>query len=142
MIEGPSRRVRAHDALREADLHRRKGRVRDLCGLIIEATGLEAESGEVCSIDPGRGRPAVPAEVVGFRGGRTLLMPLGEAQGLGPGASVVATGRPFRVQVSEELLGRTIDGLGRPLDGLTLGRSRPRSAEGSPPDPMTRPRIT
>jgi flagellum-specific ATP synthase len=56
-------------ALRDADLHRRHGRVRDLIGLIVEATGLEAEVGEVCSIDTGRGRPPVPAEVVGFRAG-------------------------------------------------------------------------
>ena len=109
--------ARARTALRDADLHRRRGRVRDLIGLIIEATGLEAEVGEVCTIDTGRGRPAVPAEVVGFRTGRTLLMPLGEAHGLGPGAAVTATGRPFRVEVSDDLLGRALDGLGRPLAG-------------------------
>ena len=76
----------ATEALRDADLHRRHGRVRDLIGLIVEATGLEAEVGEVCTIDTGRGAPAVPAEVVGFRAGRTLLMALGEADGIGPGA--------------------------------------------------------
>ena len=65
---------RAADALRDADLQRRHGRVRDLIGLIVEATGLEAEVGEVCTIDTGRGRAPVPAEVVGFRAGRTLLM--------------------------------------------------------------------
>src|SRR3954467_11874500 len=106
MMEGPSTLVRAHDALREADLHRRRGRVRDLIGLIIEATGLEAEIGEVCSVDTGPGRPGGRAEGVGFRSGRTLLMPLGEAAGLGPGAAVTATGRPFRVAVSDDLLGR------------------------------------
>ncbi|MDX6684492.1 MAG: flagellum-specific synthase, partial [Baekduia sp.] len=52
-------------AIREADLHRRYGRVVDLIGLIVEATGLEAEVGEVCTIETGRGRPSVPAEVVG-----------------------------------------------------------------------------
>jgi flagellum-specific ATP synthase len=135
--------VGAHAALREADLHRRHGRVRDLIGLIIEATGLEAEVGEVCSIDTGRGRPAVPAEVVGFRGGRTLLMPLGEPTGLGPGARVTATGRPFRVACTDALLGQAVDGLGRPLTGaLTPERIRLRPAEASPPDPLSRPRIT
>jgi flagellum-specific ATP synthase len=131
-------------ALRDADLHRRHGRVIDLIGLIVEATGLEAEVGEVCTIETGRGRSAVPAEVVGFRAGRTLLMALGEATGIGPGARVSASGKPLRVDVSDDLLGRTLDGLGRPLDefGPVGGRdSIPRAVEAPPPDPLTRPRI-
>jgi flagellum-specific ATP synthase len=137
---------RAADVLRDADLHRRHGRVRDLIGLIVEATGLEAEVGEVCSIDTGRGRQTVPAEVVGFRAGRTLLMALGDATGIGPGARVTATGRALRVDVSDALLGRALDGLGRPLDGLgPLGaegvRTRSRDVQASPPDPLERPRI-
>jgi flagellum-specific ATP synthase len=135
---------RAAAALRDADLHRRHGRVIDLIGLIVEATGLEAEVGEVCSIDTGRGRPAVPAEVVGFRAGRTLLMALGEATGIGPGARVSATGRALRVDVSEGLLGRALDGLGRPLDGLgPVGGpdARSRDVQSPPPDPLERPRI-
>ena len=82
----------AATAIREADLHRRTGRVVDLIGLIVEASGLEASVGEVCTIEAGRGRPTVPAEVVGFRAGRTLLMALGDATGIGPGARVVASG--------------------------------------------------
>src|SRR3954452_6178094 len=105
-------------AIREADLHRRTGRVVDLIGLITEATGLEAEVGEVCTIETGRGRASVPAEVVGFRAGRPLLMPLGEPAGIGPGSKVIATGQPLKVDVSDALLGRALDGLGRPLDGL------------------------
>ena len=135
---------RAASALRDADLHRRHGRVIDLIGLIVEATGLEAEVGEVCSIDTGRGRSSVPAEVVGFRAGRTLLMALGEATGIGPGARVSATGRSLRVDVSDELLGRALDGLGRPLDGLgPIGGpdGRSRDVQAPPPDPLERPRI-
>jgi flagellum-specific ATP synthase len=135
----------ATTALRDADLHRRHGRVCDLIGLIIEATGLEAEVGEVCSIETGRGRSAVPAEVVGFRAGRTLLMALGDATGIGPGARVTASGRPFRVDVADTLLGRSLDGLGRPIDGLgPIGDGavvRTRAAQASPPDPLARPRI-
>ena len=74
-----------------SDLHRRHGRVSDLIGLIVEASGLEVEVGEVCEIGTGRGRPPVPAEVVGFRARRTLLMPLGELHGIGPGNVVTAT---------------------------------------------------
>src|ERR1044072_6975011 len=83
-------------AIREADLHRRTGRVVDLIGLITEATGLDAEIGEVCALETGRGRASVPAEVVGFRAGRTLLMARGEPTAIGPGSKVIATGQPFK----------------------------------------------
>src|SRR4051794_2829632 len=129
-------------AIREADLHRRTGRVIDLIGLITEATGLEAEVGEVCTIETGRGRASVPAEVVGFRQGRTLLMPLGEPTGIGPGSKVVATGQPLKVDVSDALLGRALDGLGRPLDGKgPIPNTHWYPAEAAPPDPLSRPRI-
>jgi flagellum-specific ATP synthase len=129
-------------AIARADLHRRHGRVSDLIGLIVEATGLEAEVGEVCEIATGRGRAPVPAEVVGFRSRRTLLMPLGELHGIGPGNVVTATGEPVRVPVGDELLGRVLDGLGRPIDqGEELPDGRVRSAAGAPPDALERPRI-
>jgi flagellum-specific ATP synthase len=133
----------AADGLRQADLHRRHGRVCDLIGLIVEATGLEAEVGEVCHVATGRRRPPVPAEVVGFRGGRTLLMPLGDMHGIAPGRSVTATGEAMRVPVGDDLLGRVVDGLGRPIDGMPEASGAPlRSTSGSPPDPLSRPRIT
>jgi flagellum-specific ATP synthase len=133
---------RLGDAVARADLHRRHGRVSDLIGLIVEATGLEAEVGEVCEIATGRGRAPVPAEVVGFRKRRTLLMPLGELHGIGPGNVVTATGEPVRVPVGDELLGRVLDGLGRPIDqGEQLPEGRVRSAAGAPPDALERPRI-
>jgi flagellum-specific ATP synthase len=139
----PDERVRRlTEVIGRADLHRRHGRVSDLIGLIVEATGLEAEVGEVCEIATGRSRAPVPAEVVGFRSRRTLLMPLGDLHGIGPGNVVTATGEPVRVTVGDELLGRVLDGLGRPLDeGEELPAGRVRSADGSPPDPLDRPRI-
>jgi len=132
----------AAGALRDADLHRLRGRVTNLIGLVIEASGLEAEVGELCTIEAGRVRDRVPAEVVGFRNGRTLLMPLGEMRGIGPGNRVTATGRPLRIPAGRELLGRIVDGLGRPLDGRPSpeGAAR-RSAAGSPPSPLQRARI-
>jgi flagellum-specific ATP synthase len=138
--------ARATRALVQSDLSRRVGRVSDLIGLIIEATGIQVEIGEVCLVGEDRergGRGQVPTEVVGFRAGRTLLMPLGELHGIGPGTSVHPTGGPFRVAVGEPLLGRVIDGLGNPLDGFDepSGVSW-RSTTGPPPDPMTRPRIS
>ncbi|HEX8123485.1 MAG TPA: FliI/YscN family ATPase [Solirubrobacteraceae bacterium] len=125
-----------------SDLHRRRGRVCDLIGLVVEATGLEAEVGEVCDVAAGRGREPVPAEVVGFRAGRTLLMPLGEMVGIGPGNVVTPTGRPVRIPVGDALLGRIVDGLGRPIDEAgRLGSLATRAAEGAPPDALSRPRI-
>ncbi len=134
---------RAASALRGSDLARRHGRVSNLIGLIIEVTGLQAEIGEVCLVDTDRDRPPVSAEVVGFRDGRTLLMPLGELHGIGPGTKVLATGAPFRVAVGDGLLGRVIDGLGMPLDDREpLAQSTARSTIAAPPGALSRPRIT
>jgi flagellum-specific ATP synthase len=126
----------ATQAVREADLARRHGFVSNLIGLIIEVTGLQAEIGEVCLIDN-----RMPAEVVGFRDGRTLLMPLGELHGIGPGTRVLATGAPFRVTVGSGLLGRVVDGLGAPLDELPAPSGVERSTIAPPPGALSRPRI-
>jgi flagellum-specific ATP synthase len=130
---------RYREAIREADLQRRRGRVKNLIGLVIEATGLRAQVGELCTIAFGRNAERVAAEVVGFRDGGTLLMPLGDMHGIGPGNPVQATGRPFRLPVGEQLLGRVLDGLGRPLDNLP----KPEAADllpsvGAPPSPLHR----
>jgi flagellum-specific ATP synthase len=131
----------AGQALMEADLARRHGFVSNLIGLIIEATGLQAEVGEVCLVGTDRNRAAVSAEVVGFRDGRTLLMPLGELHGIGPGTRVLASGAPFRIAVGEGLLGRVVDGLGIPQDGQTVSRALARSTIAVPPSALSRPRI-
>ena len=157
MIEAapPNLLGRAAEAIREADLARRHGFVSNLIGLIIEATGLQAEVGEVCLVGTDRNRAAVAAEVVGFRDGRTLLMPLGELHGIGPGTRVLATGAPFRIAVGNELLGRVIDGLGVADVGLGIAedgqepqRAWPggapmlaRSTIAAPPNALSRPRI-
>jgi flagellum-specific ATP synthase len=131
--------ARATQALREADLARRHGFVSNLIGLIVEATGLQAEIGEVCLV--GSDGP-IQAEVVGFRGGRTLLMPLGELHGIGPGTRVLATGAPFRVTVGSGLLGRIVDGLGVPVDERPPPGGIARSTIAPPPGALSRPRIS
>jgi flagellum-specific ATP synthase len=139
----PDGLIRAGRAIRSSDLAQRRGRVGDVIGLIIEATGVESEIGELCMVGDGRHEAPVPTEVVGFRSGRTLLMPLGELGGIGPGTPVVPTGSPFRVAVGEALRGRVIDGLGRPLDGRgPIAADQWRATNASPPDAFTRPRIT
>ncbi|HYM55303.1 MAG TPA: FliI/YscN family ATPase [Solirubrobacteraceae bacterium] len=134
--------ARASEAIREADLARRHGFVTNLIGLIIEATGLQAEVGEVCLVGTDRNRSAVSAEVVGFRDGRTLLMPLGELHGIGPGTRVLATGTSFRIAVSDELLGRVVDGLGTPDDERPAPGGVARSTIAAPPGALSRPRIS
>ena len=127
-------------AVGRADLHRLHGRVSDLIGLIVEATGLEAEVGEVCEVRTGRdaatgGWTTMPAEVVGFRSGRTLLMPLGEMQGIGPGDVVTATGRRVSVATGDELLGPRARRAGQPDRRRPAARRRWPSARSSAPRP-------
>ncbi len=87
-----------------------QGTVSDIAGLVIEANGPNAAIGDICEVQTQTG--GVPCEVVGFRGERVLLMPLGELVGVRAGNSVRATGEPFRVAAGPELLGRVVDGLG------------------------------
>ncbi|MBJ7470336.1 MAG: FliI/YscN family ATPase [Solirubrobacteraceae bacterium] len=124
-----------------ADLHRPRGKVVDLIGLIVEATGLEAEIGELCELETGRHEAPVPAEVVGFRSGRTLLMPLAELRGIAPGHVVTPTGHHLDVACSDELLGTVVDGLGKPMDGMAPPIAKRRPIEAAPPNAMTRSRI-
>lgn len=119
------------------------GRVSKIIGLVVESVGPAASVGELCEIRSGDGTRALPAEVVGFRDDRTLLMPLGDMSGIAYGAEVVSRGRIMSIAVSDALLGRVVDGLGRPLDG----RPAPMSAEhrpvhGDAPSPMERPCIS
>jgi flagellar protein export ATPase FliI len=106
-----------YQALNETTTFVRRGRVTQVIGLTIEAQGLQAQIGELCTITSREGRDDIPAEVMGFRDDRTLLMPLGEMRGIGPGSAVHASGSLFTVPVGEALLGRVVDGLGRPIDG-------------------------
>ena len=95
-----------------------RGRVVQLIGLVIESEGPLCAVGELCRIEGGRNIGDSVAEVVGFRQGRVLLMPLGETQGIHPGAEVVALGHPLEIPVGPDLLGRVLNGLGEPIDGL------------------------
>ena len=95
-----------------------EGRITSVSGVTLFASGLEAPVGEICRIRTLS--EELLAEVVGFREGRTVLMPLGGIGGVGPGAAVRSLGRPFTVRAGEEMVGRVVDALGRPLDGRPL----------------------
>jgi flagellum-specific ATP synthase len=113
-----------------------RGRVTQVIGLVMEISGLSPFVGEVCLVDEAR---RVPAEVVGFRQGRALLMPLGSLSGIGPGSLVEPTGKPFTIRVGPQLLGKVLDGLGRPLQGGEFrGNFEEYPIEKSPPNPLER----
>ncbi|UZK68883.1 FliI/YscN family ATPase [Sphingomonas sp. S1-29] len=92
------------------------GRLASFDGLLMEAVGLSLPVGTVCAVGSGKG--AVEAEVIGFRNGRTLLMNLGGPAPLLPNAPVRPIGPPGEAEVGPALLGRVIDGAGKPIDGL------------------------
>ncbi|HVP39534.1 MAG TPA: FliI/YscN family ATPase [Candidatus Saccharimonadales bacterium] len=118
------------------------GRVAQVVGLVVEATGLSAPVGELCEIHSSRTQPPARAEVVGFREDRTLLMPLGDLRGVAPGGEVVRTRLPLSVAVGPGLLGRVVDGLGAPLDdGEPLPPGEPRPLYAAPPHPLKRARV-
>lgn len=102
---------------RECDVLLLRGSVSQLVGLVIEAVGPGVDIGGMCEIVPRHGSPVL-AEVVGFKGDKVLLMPYSEINGIGPGATVTDLGKTFEVTVGDSLLGRVLDGLGRPIDGL------------------------
>lgn len=128
--------------LERANLIRYSGRVSKLIGLTIESQGPAVNMGEICLIYPLKGTHPVVSEVVGFKGETVLLMPLGEMGGIGPGSKVVATGESLQVEVGEALLGRVLDGLGNPIDGMpkaALNKKYP--VYNLPPNPLLRNRI-
>jgi len=121
----------------------RYGRVSQIIGLTIEVEGLHAQIGELCYVIPEVGDAEIPAEVMGFRDNRTLLMPLGEMQGIGPGSAVRSTGTSFMVPVGDSLLGRVLNGLGQPIDNKgPLVRTCEYSSNGTAPHPLGRKRIS
>lgn len=93
------------------------GHVVRVVGLVVESAGPRACVGEVCEIRSMDGHPPLPVEVVGFRDGRMLSVPLGHTAGIRSGDRIVARGGVLSIPVGDRLLGRVIDGLGRPIDG-------------------------
>ena len=138
------------------------GRLTRINGLVMEAAGLKLPLGSGCRVlVPGGG--AVEAEVVGFNGDKLFMMPTDDVFGLAPGARVLpmevgvprlvpgkrigprrrAADRAKHLPVGEALLGRVVDGAGRPLDGAgPLGTQETRSLQGRPINPLARAPIS
>lgn len=128
-------------AAREATDVRHTGRITRVVGLTLESNGPAVRLGDLVEIRRAGLEPLL-AEVVGFKDRQTVLVPLSSAEAVGPGSLVVSYRRPLRVGVGSRLLGRVVDGLGRPADGagpLAIEATYP--VERSAPDPLRRPRI-
>jgi flagellum-specific ATP synthase len=144
-LSSPDFMSATHDMLARLDATDRLasyGRVTRVVGLVVEATGLDVGLGSLCRITSHSQDHSVLAEVVGFHERGVLLMPLGELDGLHPGAIVQPLGRTFGVDVGPGMLGRVLNGLGHPIDGkgkLDVIARVPLSAE--PPNPLERESI-
>jgi flagellum-specific ATP synthase len=118
------------------------GRISDVVGLTIEATGPAMQIGDICFVEPlGTAKP-VPVEVVGFRKDKILLMPLGAMRGIGPGCRIRPTHAPHATGVGPGLIGRVIGSNGNPIDGgPPVVYEKKVSLHREPPPPMSRQRI-
>jgi flagellum-specific ATP synthase len=133
---------RFHQVVEDVDPVRCSGRIVQVIGLTVEAVGLACQMGEVCEIRNGRSaEPTTLAEVVGFRDDRVLLMPLGEMSGIAPGNEVVSTGGGFSIVIGPQLVGRIVDGLGRPIDGKGPISGQHYGIGNAPPAALLRQRI-
>lgn len=114
------------------------GRVIKMVGLTIEATGPNANINDVCYITGDNNITKKLAEVVGFRDNRILLMPYDDMSGIGIGSKVYSMRTSFKVPVGNELLGKTLDGLGNPIDGSEINSNMYYPVDANPPDPLKR----
>ena len=128
-------------ALRMGSLYSYMGKIRSSVGMTVEATGITCNVGDVCSIRLNNGEEVL-AEVTGIKGEITYLMPYQDVEGIGYGNVVTNTGQKLTIPLCDELIGRTIDALGNPIDG-----GPPLSAQvrypinGNHSNPMDRPPI-
>ncbi len=129
--------------LRKTNPIRVHGKVGQIVGLVVEGRGPGTSIGEVCLIHPHGGGNPISAEVVGFKRGKVLLMPLESMRGIGPGSKIISLGRKAEVKVGMGLLGRVIDGLGNPIDNkgpIQVEEEYPIYAD--PINPLQRGRIS
>ncbi len=130
------------DAVERSDPIKYTGRVVKVQGLLVESRGPQAVVGELCQILIPRLGTVAWAEVAGLRGDTVQLMAYSGLDGIEVGCSVIATGKMLRVPVSDKLLGRVLDSMGRPADGKgDIASPDYYPAIATPPDAMTRKRI-
>lgn len=131
-----------HNKLRSLETVEHSGKVMKVVGLTVESNGPVVNMGDICRIYPSTGDSYVEAEAVGFKDQRVLLMPFGGMDGIGFGSRVVSTGQSLQVPVSDELVGRVLNALGKPMDGGgPIHAATYYPVDNAPPNPLSRTRI-
>lgn len=131
-----------HAALRDVNLLSYQGFVVRVSGMTIESSGPKVGLGELCRINICSGK-SVLAEVVGFQHGRLILLPLEHIEGISPGDTVTAQSTSRHIHLSEDVLGRVLNGLGEPIDGKgPLCGDEKQALDSASPAAMTREKIT
>lgn len=126
--------------VRQCNTSYAEGKVKKVIGLTVEVEGIKAFVGELCTIYNEKNMPII-CEAVGFKDDDVILMPLGELIGISPGCKVVPEGKPLSVECSDDLFGKVLDGLGRPLEGERIQKGEFYALDKEPPDPLKRRRI-
>lgn len=128
--------------LRMNDFYTYMGKIEKIVGMTVEATGLSCNIGDVCRISTGEAGKELLAEVVGFKEDKVLLMPYQDTDGIGYGCRVLNTGNKLMIRVGENMIGRTVNAMGEPIDDMGPiegGVQCPITNE--PVSPMQRPQI-
>lgn len=132
-----------HRILHLSDLYGHEGKISKIVGMTIEVTGLASSIGDICKIILKKQKDPLICEVVGISGNKAYLMPYEETEDIGYGCSVINTGEKLTVCASDQLIGRTVDALGRPIDqGEKITNGVPVSISGASSNPLDRPPIT
>ena len=132
------------ETLEEVEITSVSGRITEIVGMLIKAVVPQIKIGELCLVKR-QGMEPLMCEVVGFTSEEAFLSPLGEMAGVGPSSEVISTKLPLSIKVGPNLLGRVLDGLGRPIDVETKGPlllEENYAVYRSPPDPLKRKMIT
>ena len=131
------------DIINKTETIKQIGKITEIIGLTIESDGPKSSIGDLCYIYNDFEDNPTMAEVVGFRKDKILLMPLASPDGIRPGALVVNTGEAMKIGVGSQLIGRVLDGLGRPIDTLgDIRFSEYKSTHADAINPLKRKRIT
>lgn len=131
-----------YEELLDKNYERKLGKVVKVVGLTIESIGPNANLNDLCIITSQDNTQKIMAEVVGFRDNRILLMPYDSVDGVGIGSMVESMHTPLQVPVGEELLGKTLDALGKPIDHSQITTTDTYPVVAQPPDPLKRELIT
>ncbi len=134
---------RIREAVREVPRANATGKVARSVGLLLESLGPPARIGEKCVVHSTSGRPPIVCEVVGFTGERLLLMPFEEVHDVGAGSVVEVVGGQMTVPVADQMLGRILDGLGQPIDGMApIAAEAHYPVNADPPPALSRRKIS